>query len=203
MTGTGRTGFPRSDRRTSIQKELLNYTDYDPESAFIRMLYAQSNDQKTIYIADRGYESYNIIAHIDSLNQKFLIRIKDNKSGGFLKFFFQPDSEEFDEEYTRKFTRKSSTRHLKTNEFYIPIRHKYHQMDFFTEEHEGYEIYSRIIMFNFCQTIIKHEEKKKDNRKSKYTINFKRAASICRKLIKQQITTKEIVKLLGKNMIIP
>lgn len=258
-----------------IQNGIYTAIDVEParianeKSAFIRMLYAQPNDQKTIYIADRGYESYNIIAHIDSLNQKFLIRIKDNKSGGFLKFFSQPDSEEFDEEYTRKFTRKSSTRHLKTNEFYIPVRHKYHQMDFFTEEHEGYEIYfriirfalktgeyeclitnlskeefstedmkelyrlrweietsfrklkytiglnyfhgkkeelilqeiySRIIMFNFCQTIIKHEEKKKDNRKSKYTINFKRAASICRKLIKQQITTKEIVKLLGKNM---
>lgn len=100
------------------------------KSALVRMLYEQPKEQKAIYIADRGYESYNVIAHIDSLKQKFLIRIKDNSVGGFLKFFSQPDSEEFDEEYTRKFTRKSSRKYTKMNETHIPIRHKYHQMNF-------------------------------------------------------------------------
>ena len=258
-----------------IQNGIYTAIDVEParnsneKAALIRMLYEQPQDQKTIYIADRGYESYNLIAHIDSLKQKFLIRIKDNHSGGFLKFFSQPDSEEYDEEYTRKFTRKSARKYTCMNETHIPIRHQYQQMDFFTEEHEGYEIhfrlirfslkgggyeclitnlskeeftteeikeiyrlrwtietsfsrlkytvglnyfhgkkeefvlqeiYSRIIMFNFGQAISQHITKKKDDKKWTYSANFKRAVSICRGLITKNITTKEIAKLLGKNM---
>ena len=259
-----------------IQNGIYTAIDVEParnkneKLALVRMLYAQPKDQKAIYIADRGYESYNVIAHIDSLKQKFLIRIKDNHIGGFLKFFSQPDSEEFDQNYIRKFTRSSSRKYTKTNETHIPIRHQYKQMDFFTKEHEGYEIhfrivrfalngggyeclitnlskeefttedikelyrlrwgietsfcklkytiglnyfhgrkeelvlqeiYSRVIMFNFCQIITGHIKPKKENKKWKYNVNFKRAASVCRKLITGKITTKEIVKLLEKNMI--
>ena len=36
----------------------------------------------TIYIADRGYESYNVMAHIIEKGQKFLIRVKDIGGNG-------------------------------------------------------------------------------------------------------------------------
>lgn len=258
-----------------IQNGIYTAVDVEPartkneKQALVRMLYAQPKDQKTIYIADRGYESYNVIAHIDSLKQKFLIRIKDNHIGGFMKFFSQPDSEEFDQTYIRKFTKSFSLKYMKMNETHIPIRHQYKQMDFFTEEHEGYEIhfrivrlalkgggyeclitnlskeefttedikelyrlrwgietafcklkytiglnyfhgkkeelvlqeiYSRVIMFNFCQTITKEIKPKKEKKKWKYNVNFKRAAAVCRELIIGKITAKEIVKLLEKNM---
>lgn len=259
-----------------IQNDIYTAIDVEParikneKSALVRMLYEQPKEQKAIYIADRGYESYNVIAHIDSLKQKFLIRIKDNSVGGFLKFFSQPDSEEFDEEYTRKFTRKSSRKYTKMNETHIPIRHKYHQMNFFTEEHEEYEInfriirfalkgggyeclitnlpkedfateeikelyrlrweietsfrklkytiglnyfhgrkeelvlqeiYSRVIMYNFSQIIAGNIITEKKNKKWKYKVDFKRAASVCRKILTGKIKLKEIVKLLERNMI--
>ena len=136
-----------------LQTGIYTAVDVEPakikneKAALVRMLDSQPSDQKTIYIADRGYESYNVVAHIDSRGQKFVIRVKDNHIGGFAKFFEQPDSDEFDEEYTRKFTRGSSRKYTKRNDTHIPVRHKYQQLDFFTPEHEGYEIRFRIIRF--------------------------------------------------------
>ena len=37
---------------------------------------------KTIFIADRGYESYNVFAHIERMGINYLIRVKDKGSNG-------------------------------------------------------------------------------------------------------------------------
>lgn len=50
----------------------------------------------SIFIADRGYESYNNLAHIQQKGQFFLFRIKDIKSHGILHGFDLPDEDEFD-----------------------------------------------------------------------------------------------------------
>lgn len=53
----------------------------DEIGAFIEMLKRNHFSKKTIVIADRGYESYNIMAHlIEKSNTDFLIRIKQNRS---------------------------------------------------------------------------------------------------------------------------
>lgn len=155
------------------------------KASLVRMLYSQPADQKAIYIADRGYESYNVIAHIDSKGQKFVIRVKDNRIGGFTKFFEQPDSDEFDEEYTRKFTRSSSRKYIQRNDTYIPIRHKYQQMDFFTPEHEDYEIRFRIIRFALNNgyeclvTNLSKEEFPTDEIKKLYRLRWGIETSFC------------------------
>lgn len=52
--------------------------------------------KKTIFIADRNYECYNIFAHIREKGMYFLIRAKDIKSTGILQSLDLPDDPEFD-----------------------------------------------------------------------------------------------------------
>lgn len=51
---------------------------------------------KTIFIADRNYESYNNMAHVQEKDYKFLIRIKDINSTGIASGLSLPDKDEFD-----------------------------------------------------------------------------------------------------------
>ena len=71
--------------------DLCNKTFYDaliqPEpqkdeiGALIEMLNRNHFSEKVIIIADRGYESYNVMAHLlEKPNTDFLIRIKQNRS---------------------------------------------------------------------------------------------------------------------------
>ena len=48
--------------------------------AFISMV-DKSKIQKALVIADRGYESYNNMAHIQEKGWSFLIRVKDGRTG--------------------------------------------------------------------------------------------------------------------------
>jgi len=71
---------------------------------------SQSAYQKhsAIFIVDRGYESYNNMAHVFEANQYFLIRIKDitSQTGIAYKFNFPDDS--FDISITMNLTKKQS-----------------------------------------------------------------------------------------------
>lgn len=53
----------------------------DEIGALLEMLHRRDFNQKTLIIADRGFESYNLIAHIlEKPNVDFLIRVKQNYS---------------------------------------------------------------------------------------------------------------------------
>lgn len=65
------------------------------------------------------------------------------------------------------------------------------------------EIYSRVIMYNFSQIIAGHVITEKKNKKWKYKVDFKQAASVCRKILTGKIKAKEIVKLLVERNMIP
>lgn len=58
-----------------------------------------------LVIADRGYESYNNMAHIQEKGWKYLIRIKDGKQGIKCNLNL-PDTDNFDVEKSLNFTRK-------------------------------------------------------------------------------------------------
>lgn len=63
-----------------------------------------------IVIADRGYEAYNNMAHIQEKGWFYLIRVKDfnRYSSGILHGLDLPDTEEFDEYIDLKLTRKQT-----------------------------------------------------------------------------------------------
>lgn len=82
--------------------------------AFVTMVDSDDLSTPTIYIADRGYESYNNIAHIMEKGQKFLIRVKDVDRFGIVSKLPLPDTQEFDTSVSVDLTR-SQTKDTKSS----------------------------------------------------------------------------------------
>lgn len=259
--------------------DVLNqcYTDADIQPdrkhnekvSLIKMMQALDKEQKTILIADRGFESYNVMAHTNFAGHFYLIRIKDNASGGFMHFLDTPDRDEFDVTYKRTFIRSYSRKYLQRNNTYISVRRKY-EMDFFTPERGTYEmnfriirikitednyeclvtnlpkdefcaedlkklyylrwgietsfrdlkyslslnhfhgkkeefviqeIYARMIMFNFCKSVIMQLPIPSIHKKYEYRINFKRAVPVLKNCLRiGSPPFYEIIKLLTENL---
>ena len=76
--------------------------------AFVSMVDRDISTHPTIYIADRGYESYNNLAHIQEKGQYFLFRIKDLNSSGMASGFNLPKTDEFDISIDLCLTRKQT-----------------------------------------------------------------------------------------------
>lgn len=76
--------------------------------AFCDMVDRNSYHKKTIFIADRGYCSYNNMAHVVAKNQYFLFRSKDINSKGILSGFEFPKEETFDIHIKVTLVRKKS-----------------------------------------------------------------------------------------------
>ena len=74
--------------------------------AFVSMVDRDTSSIPTIYIADRGYEAYNNMAHIQEKGQKFIIRAKDFSYGGIVYSLNLSQNDEVDEEITLHLTRK-------------------------------------------------------------------------------------------------
>ena len=76
-----------------VQKSRVS----NENQALIEMIDRHQTSDPVIVIADRGYESYNALAHIQEKGWKFLFRIKDASSkGGIAEGLDLPDENEFD-----------------------------------------------------------------------------------------------------------
>ena len=74
--------------------------------AFCQMTDRSSYPGKTIFIADRGYESCNVFAHIERKGLNYLIRVKDKDSNGILGAIQLPQTNIFDIDIHKLLTRK-------------------------------------------------------------------------------------------------
>ena len=82
--------------------------------ALINIIYHSDYPQNTVFTADRGYENYNLIAHIIENNLKFVILVKDiNTKTGIMTNIQTPDGT-FDINATRILTRLQ-TKEVKTD----------------------------------------------------------------------------------------
>ena len=77
------------------------------ESGALTAMVDRSAIERALLLADRGYESYNNLAHIQEKGWKFLIRIKDVK-GGIASGLTLPDTDEFDIPFHLKLTNKQT-----------------------------------------------------------------------------------------------
>ena len=68
----------------------------------------QYPDQKAIFIADRGYISFNVFAHAIENNTYFLIRAREPNSKSMLSTLDLPDEPEFDIIFERWLTRRNT-----------------------------------------------------------------------------------------------
>ena len=105
---------------------------------------------KTLFIADRGYESYNTFAHIQENKMFYLIRVKDRDSNGIassLKSLLPADEDSFDTTVSIILTKKQ-TKETKTNKNKYRIIKKEHPFDFVDRHfHRFYEMKMRIVRF--------------------------------------------------------
>ncbi len=134
--------------------DLLNHTYHDvvfqgkkklhERSAFNTMV-DRYQGPAAIFIADRGYESFNTFAHVIQARQKFLIRMKDIESNGILGAYDLPD-DEFDTFIETTLTRRHTKETLGHSEIYTILPPKT-DFDFLDESIQYFKISFRIVRF--------------------------------------------------------
>jgi len=102
---------------------------------------------KTILIADRGYESYNVFEHIAKKGWKYVIRVKDINSNGITSGLSFPKLKEFDVKHNILLTRRQ-TNEIKAH----PKKYKFmpsnQNFDYLPVGDRGnYQINFRIVRF--------------------------------------------------------
>ena len=103
-----------------------------------------------LLIADRGYESYNILAHAQEKGWKFLIRTKDLGSRGILTHLPIPDSGTFDGTLSLILTRKQ-TKDIKSQpQRYRCLTNK-NSCDFPDSDNSFYTLYFRVLRFTITE----------------------------------------------------
>lgn len=134
--------------------DLLNHNYHDvifqgrkklhERSAFNTMV-DRYQGPAAIFIADRGYESFNTFAHVIQAGQKFLIRMKDIESNGILGAYDLPD-DEFDTFIETTLTRRHTKETLAHPEIYTILPPKT-DFDFLDESTQYFKISFRIVRF--------------------------------------------------------
>ena len=95
-------------RRIYTDAIVQGRKQWNEHRAFVTMVDRDETSVPTIYIADRGYESYNQMAHVIEKGQKFLIRAKDLNSNSILSGMRSLHCEEFDTILSVGLTRKQT-----------------------------------------------------------------------------------------------
>lgn len=262
------TYFSREDQRSYCQIHLDAIFDLENKhyvgaefcprkqnnerAAFHSMLDKLSFPQKSVFIFDRGYEGYALMAHISSKKQYFVIRAKDRKNGGIIKGIPVPETDQYDFTHDKIFVHRMKKAYKETPERYqvvhktqspyflnketteypmkfrvvrfqlgkgayeclltnLPeelfdinalkeiyhmrwgietsfryLKHTIGLVDFHAKKEEAIkqEIWSRLIIFNFCSEIGKIVPHKEKTDKYKCIINFANLVFICRRILR-------------------
>jgi len=81
--------------RTYMDTIIQSGREENEFQALIDMVDRSNIKEKTIIIADRGYESYNVFEHIVRKNWNYVIRAKDIYSNGIASGLSIPDKKIF------------------------------------------------------------------------------------------------------------
>lgn len=148
--------------------DLMQYTYTDvvirkkhtgnEREAFIDMVEKHRSDKNPIiFTADRGYESYNDMAHVMECGHKFVIRVKDIDSKGILSNMGLPDTY-FDKSITFKLTCRATNEIKEMKKTDSLIRYVRGRFDYLpkTNRHnvpeQFYEFHVRIVRFKVKNT---------------------------------------------------
>ena len=92
---------------TYIDAEVSGKRKFDENGVLCKMV-DRSSIENVLIIADRGYESYNLFAHIQEKGWKYLIRVKDIHSSGIAAGLDLPNGDEFDCWFHFHFTKRQT-----------------------------------------------------------------------------------------------
>lgn len=119
---------------------------HDERAAFHKIMENQAFPSKSLFIFDRGYEGYPLMAHILSMGQFFVIRAKDNHTGGILKGISLPQEDEYDFSFNKICVARWRVKHDETPELY----HRAHCSNtpyFLNASVREYQLAFRIVRF--------------------------------------------------------
>lgn len=126
----------------------------DEFRAFCTMVerYEAPSNKKAIFIGDRGYCSYNNMAHTISKEQFFLFRTKDIHSRGLVGNFDFPEEESFDIDVNVTLVRKNSKK-FQPEKGYKRFVDKSTSFDFIEYGSENtYELSFRVVRFPLTES---------------------------------------------------
>lgn len=115
--------------------------------AMVTMLERYPANQKSIFIADRGYESFNVFAHAQEQGLHYLIRVKDRDSNGRLSTFSLPDSDTFDTDISFSLTRKQTKEIKLKKELYHVLTCNRVKFDYLDAQTPFYPMTLRVLRF--------------------------------------------------------
>lgn len=260
--------------RIYLDATIQPKTKVDERRALIDMMQRSTIKEKVILTADRGYESYNLFAHLKKKEWKYVIRLKDIHSNGISSNLFLPEEETFDIDYSLLIARSGNGTLGFRKYSKILKRIKDHQVfDFLSEEpgdlypmdlrivrfqisdntyevlvtnldrsefpleklKEIYnlrwaiessfrelkysiglvnfhskkarniiqEVFAKLTMFNFCETIISHIVIESSSKSYAYQVNFTIAIAICLRFFKcrNDIVPPDVDALIKKNIL--
>lgn len=104
------------------------------------------SDKKTIFIADRGYENYNLFAHVEKKGMYYLVRVRDIDSNGILSGLKLPKEKCFDIQVSYTLTTKQ-TKEVKADKEKFKFVPHTSTFDYLTDECKFYDISFRIARF--------------------------------------------------------
>ena len=144
---------------TYVDAEVSGKRNFDENGVLCKMV-DRSAAENVLIIADRGYESYNLFAHIQEKGWKYLIRIKDIHSSGIAAGLETPNSPEFDSEFHLQFTKRQTAeakRLLKDKQLYklLPTSTTFDFLPARSRKHDPLAFYYlpfRVVRFKISDT---------------------------------------------------
>ncbi len=122
-------------QKVYVDAMLQKYRTQNEDKAMVDMV-ERSQFTKAVIICDRGYESYNNMAHLQENNWKYIIRIKEPKGYGIADGFHLPDCAEYDMPVDLMLTRRKNkeTKELLTDKNHYRYIPSNVQFDYLTKE---------------------------------------------------------------------
>lgn len=107
--------------------------------------------ENVIVIADRGYESYNVFAHIEQKDWKYVIRVRDKNNKGIVSSLKLPCVQEFDQKIDLTLTRKQTNEIKAHPELYkfLPNNSTFDYVD--SNNNRFYSISFRVVRFKIAE----------------------------------------------------
>ena len=150
------------ENKLYIDATIEGINEHNERQALIDMIDNSNLTNKTLIVADRGYESYNVFAHIQEKKWKYVIRIRDNNQNSIAKSLKLPINKEFDEEINLILTRRQ-TNEIKANPQIYKFLPKNCNFDYLKDKKDCYKISFRLVRFkiseNTYETIITNTDK--------------------------------------------
>lgn len=123
-------------------------------AAFLTLINRYRSETPAIFLADRGYEGYQLFAHLVRSGQKFLIRLKASDSNGILSSFNFPDGT-FDRNLETILTHRQ-TKEVLANKHKYTVISDASKCDYFDADNPFFSLSLRILCIEVSSGVFEY-----------------------------------------------